>query len=244
MSKKLIAAMLALTAVFVCIFAACNKDKEEKEKRPYIDNDEYEFVTDENGNRVLDENGEYVIYATDEDGKRVTNENGENVTVLQQFKPIQDGNVFEEYGYKITLPEGWSSTEETGAFENKEKSQSFEISVVNYKYPDYYSNNLDFYQQLSKNEKLKVDWTEEVEISKDYNGLVRFTMETEEEMAIMYFFSNNSNTYKILFSAKKGDSDAIKDTETVLKAITYKPFNYYFGETETAVKVTNAPAID
>ena len=39
MSKKIIAAMIALTILFVCVFAACNKDK--NKDRAYIEKDEY-----------------------------------------------------------------------------------------------------------------------------------------------------------------------------------------------------------
>ena len=79
MSKKIIAALLVATMLFICVFAACNKNKNEDEDdttRLYGDATEYNFVTDEEGNRVLTPEGEFVVYVTDEDGRGCPRING------------------------------------------------------------------------------------------------------------------------------------------------------------------------
>lgn len=224
MSKKLIAAMVALTILFVCVFAACNKDKDED--RAYIENDEYDFVTDENGSRVYGENGEFLVYATDEDGEHVTKENGEKETLGQPFQPVDDDGVYEEYGYKIVLPDGWKSTDQTGVFANKEKEQQFEVSVVKKSYDDYYKFNKDTYKTLGGQEDIKVTWEDDVKLSDECNGTVRFTMEKEDTTVVMYFFENSGNTYKFMFSTENKDT-AVEDSLAICKAVSYKPYQYY-----------------
>ena len=73
MDKKIIAVICASLIVISAAFASCGK------KKPTINAKDatYEVVTDEEGNTVLNENGEIEIYVTDEDGKKVTDENGE-----------------------------------------------------------------------------------------------------------------------------------------------------------------------
>ncbi len=237
MSKKLIAAMLALTTIFVCVFAACNDkdDDETKDTRPYIENDEYEFVTDENGEKILNEDGEFIVYATEENGKIVTDENGENVTRNQLFQAFQNGDTFEDYGYKIKLPEGWASTSEKGEFENVAESQTVEITYLNKTYSEYYSSNLEFYEKIKElmdsdsqqADSLKdIEWNEEIIISDDFEGLVRFSLTHDENIVIMYFFMNSDNLYKILFNAPNTET-AMDDSLEICKAISFKPYQYY-----------------
>lgn len=228
MSKKLIAAMVALTILFVCVFAACNKDKDEN--RPYIEKDEYEFVTDEDGSRVYSEDGEFLVYATDDKGKQVTNENGEKETLRQPFQPVDDDGVYEEYGYKMTLPEGWKATDQTGVFTNKEKTQQLEISAVNQSYQEYYTFNKNTYKQLSEQEGVSVTWEDDVKFSDKCENVVRFTMSTEKGTTVMYFFTNSENTYKLMFSTTDKEN-AVKDSLDICKAISYKPYKY-FPETD------------
>lgn len=66
MDKKIIAVICASLIVISVAFASCGK------KKPTINAKDatYEVVTDEEGNTVLNENGEIEIYVTDEDGKK------------------------------------------------------------------------------------------------------------------------------------------------------------------------------
>ena len=225
MSKKLIASMLVVTTLFVCVFAACQK--KEEDDRQYIAKNEYPFVTDENGEKVYNENGEFIVYVTDENGRKVKDKNGEYETVNQQFQPIEDKGVFEDYGYKIKLPSGWKVNDDAGSFINKAKKQEVQIDAVNKDYSEYYRLNKDLYKQL-KDQKgvVSIKWEEDVEISKDCKDVVRFTMVTEDQAVVMYFYKNNNNLYKVLFRAEKPDT-IIEDSMEICKAITYKPFEYF-----------------
>ncbi len=247
MSKKLIAAMLALTAMFVCVFAACNTNKgedEPEEQRPYIDNDEYEFVTDEDGGKMYNEDGEFIVYATEENGDIVTNESGEKVTRNQLFQPFQNGDIFEDYGYRIKVPEGWTSTEMNGVFENKTKNQQAEITTVNKKYAEYYNSNKEFYNVLKEyegkdSEQFKdlksVTWEEDIDLGEAYKGVVRFSMVQGEGHVIMYFFENSENIYKVIFRTPSSET-AVDESVAFLKAMSFKPFQYYGYLDETTEK--------
>lgn len=231
MSKKIIAGMAAVTLLFVGVFAACQKEEEE-EKRTYIEKNEYPFVTDENGEKLYNENGEFIVYVTDENGKKVKDKNGEYETVNQQFQPIEDKGVFEDYGYKIKLPAGWSVADDAGSFVNKVKKQEVQIDAVDKSYEEYYKLSKDLYKQLKGQKGVtSIEWKEDIEISKDCKDVVRFTMITDDQAVVMYFYKNNKNLYKVLFKAEKADK-INEDSMEICQAITYKPFEYFPTVTE------------
>ncbi|MBO5065545.1 MAG: hypothetical protein J6D06_05455 [Clostridia bacterium] len=242
MSKKIIAVLIVLTMLFMTVFAACNSDNEEE--RVYVEKDEYDFVTDENGERVLNKDGEFLVYETDDKGKRVKDDNGEYITLAQPFEPIEDGNVIENYGYKFNLPEGWKTTNQPGEFVNEKTQQSIEVDVLKYTYPDYYNKNIEMYQQL-KSQGYNVKWEDSVDLGADFTNAARFTLQTEEGVSIMYFFVNSGNLYKLLFNAVD-PATAVADSEALCKVIDFKPFTYYDDitsiETTTAATQTSAEA--
>lgn len=113
-SAIIVLSLLVLVAAFV--FAACNKQNNGSGK--------FVFVTDENGQTVLDKNGEplteewitEVIYATDENGETYTNANGEKVTVKQTAPVLTSIQTFSRYvadenGVFITDKNGEKITE-------------------------------------------------------------------------------------------------------------------------------------
>ena len=105
MDKKIIAVICASLIVISAVFASCGK------KKPTINAKDatYEVVTDEEGNTVLNENGEIEIYVTDEDGKKVTDENGEIKTGAVPFpNQITDGVFHETKYFKMVYPNGWT----------------------------------------------------------------------------------------------------------------------------------------
>ena len=221
MSKKIIAILAVVTIVFVCVFAAC-----EKQTGVYADEKDFEFVTDENGEKVLADDGQLIVYATDENGKQVTNESGEKETVRQQFQPLEKDGVIEDYGFKLALPEGWKADDsEFGKFTNKSKNQNCEISVVKYFYADYYELNKTFYNKL-KASKTEVNWEDEVDLGKDFEETCRFTMKSEGNVSVLYFFENSNNVYKVLFTGTDSDT-FIAETEDFCKAMEFKNFEYY-----------------
>ncbi len=241
MSKKILIALFAMIIVFTCIFTAC-KNKDYEQNKPYIDDDKYEFVTDENGNKVLDENGEFIVYVTDENGKFVTNESGERVTQNQLFEAYSKENVIEDYGYKIDLPDGWEITDEKGVFFNKEKNDTVSVNVVDKTYQEYYFDNYEMYTGLASLENVKVTWEDDVTVlGEECKGTVRFTMEVDGKMNVMYFFKNGNNTYKILYESSNA-ATAIADSEEICKTISYKPYNYY--EPQTDVNGNNVDIVE
>ncbi|MGN1316202.1 MAG: hypothetical protein ACI4VW_03975 [Acutalibacteraceae bacterium] len=220
MSKKIIAILTVATILFVCVFAAC-----EKEPSAYIGNDDFEYVTDENGERVLGEDGQFVVYATDEKGKIIENENGEKVTQLQQFQPIEEDGVIEDYGFKLALPEGWKTTSEFGVFENEKGKINCQISIVKYFYNDYYDLNKSTCDQIAEG-GLDTEWEENLDFGDEYEGLCRFKIKSEDGMSILYFFENSGNVYKLLFASTDVEN-AVAKSEEMCKAMSFKPYTYY-----------------
>ena len=233
MTKRIIALMAVATIIFVCTFAACGKD----ENNVYAENKDFDFVTDENGQKILSDDGEFVVYVTDEDGKRVTNSNKEEVTMFEQFVPIEDDGVVENYGYIFTLPEGWKTDKtDAGKFINKDKDAEASIGVVKYFYDDYYQLNKDTYDTLKKElGEDAVEWEENVDILPEAEKTCRFTMETDEGKSVLVFFENSGNVYKILYNTTNIDA-AVFECDIFCKAITFKAFQYYNDVTAVSDK--------
>ncbi len=241
MSKKIIATLLVATMLFVCIFAACNKNKNEDEDdttRIYGDATEYNFVTDEDGNRVYSPDGEFIVYVTDEDGKLVTNADGVPESQIQQFVPIVEDNKAEYYGYSIDLPEGWTvDSTKSGSFINEKKGQRVSVTAVNETYDDYYKSNKETYDKFSSANGVTVTWEENYDLGEGCGKVVRFTLKTGDGMNVMYFFVNNNNLYKILFEATD-PATAVADSEAICAAVSYKPYQYF------EIDVTNASDVE
>lgn len=232
MSKKIIAIFAVATILFVCTFAAC-----QKENNIYADDDDIDLVTDENGEKVLSDDGELLVYVTDDNGKYVTEQSGERVTLRQQFQPFEEDGVVEDYGFKITLPEGWKTTaEEFGVFSNEDKSLNCELTIVKYFYNDYYNLNYDMYQNLLDS-GVEVSWEEDIDLGEKYKGVCRFSMKIDGNASVLYFFENSDNIYKLLFTGVDSDN-VIADTEQFCKAMSFKPFTYYDDITEAAKEET------
>ncbi len=232
MNKKIIAALIALTVVFMCVFAACNDNTYENP----ASGEKYELVTDENGNKVLDENGELLVYETNENGKKVTNESGEYVTRVQGFiGQIEEGGVVEDYAYKLELPKGWKAEEgSTGKFVNKQKSQQCSIDIVEYTYEDYYDFNKDMFNQLvGSDDVTKIKWEDNVTDIRDANKACRFVLQTKDGIAVLYFFENSGNVYKVLFNSETIEN-AEADAIAFCKAIEFKPYTYFPDVTSKA----------
>lgn len=227
MNKKIIAVLAAATIVFVCVFAACGKNSYTNPQT----GKKYEIVTDDDGKRVLNDDGELVVYATDDNGKYVTDENGEKVTQGQAFIgqiEVED-NVFEDYAYKLTLADGWKADKDTfGEFANKSKKQEVSVSIVESVYSDYYNKNLETYNTLKDGDiaDVEVSWEDDLDLVKGAQNACRFIMQTDDVVRIMYLFENSSNVYKILFTSDTKDG-AVEDSEAFCKGFVFKPYTYY-----------------
>ena len=232
MSKRIIAILATITILFVCVFAAC-----EKKESLYSDNNDFDLVTDVNGEKVLGENGELLVYVTDEKGKYVTDEAGEKVTQGKQFEPLKNNDFVEDYVLKLKLPEGWDVDEvKVNSFVNKDKNESCEITVVKYLYDDYYDSNKDMFERLQK-EKIDVTWEDDIDLGKNYKRACRFIMRVDGGISILYFFENSNNVYKVLFTGEDVEEKAfIVDTVEFCKAMSFKGFTYYTDVTAVSDK--------
>jgi len=237
MTKKFIAALAALTVLFLCCFGACSKGTY---KSPAT-NQKYQLVTDENGDKILSDDGELLVYVTDENGKAVTNENGEPETAKQGFiGQLQDGNVVEDYGYIVTLPNGWKFAESGDAatkYKNASHQAELEISVKdNMTYDGYYEYSLNA-KKLMEKEGITVAVDEYDVPNADAKGTLmtmRLTGEDGKEMTVCdAFFVNSENLYDIRMTLPSTDSAEALFTE-FLSAITYKPYRYFDEVTTTA----------
>lgn len=125
MEKKFIAIIVAfvilVTAVAVGTAVFINK------KDTYVDPDgvEHWLVKDEEGNTILNGEGEVVVYATEANGQRQKDENGEYVTAVVDFpEKVIDGNTLETPDYKLTMPKEWELSDD-GVFELKKNSKIY-----------------------------------------------------------------------------------------------------------------------
>lgn len=222
MSKKIIAVLTIATILFVCVFAACDK---KDEYNIYIDDKEYDFVTDENGERVLDDEGRFLVYSKDENGKNVTNESGEKVTEARPFEALENGGVVEDYGYKITLPKGWNYTDDAGEFENNSTKQKFKIKAVKTIYDEYRGNAFLLFEELEK-KGMDATWRDDLELGDSFENVFRVTFADEENIMVIYVFQNSGNTYEIVFESPKIET-AIDDSVAFCENIEFKPYTYY-----------------
>ena len=234
MSRKIIAVLTIATILFVCVFAACDKNNSES--------DDTLYVTDENGERVLADDGRFLVYETNAEGEVVTDESGEAVTELQIFEPIMSDGVIEDYGFKMTIPEGWKVSDEGNNIFVKQ-NKTFGILVV----PKTYEEGYEILENFHNNSKGSV-WSgvfeEDVDLIIDVDKACRFTFQhSEEEMCIVTFFSKNGNLYSINLYAPEEDLD-IADMDAFLEGIEFKPFTYYpeltAESTEETVEETEA----
>lgn len=227
MTKKIIATLMVATVLFVCVFAACGKQKYTNPQT----GKKYEIVTDEDGKRVLSDDGELLVYETDDNGKYVTDANGEKVTQVQGFVgqvEFEDG-VVEDYAYKLQLADGWKADKDTfGTFVNKSKNQNIDIDIVEYLYDDYYDRNKEVYETIKKSDEegVTVTWEEDVDLAKGATNVCLFTMTTKESCSIFCFFENSGNVYKILFTSDTAEG-ATESLKEFCKGFSFKPYQYY-----------------
>ncbi len=240
MSKKIIAALIAITLLFIGVFAACQKNEEEENKL-YLEGDEYPFFTDKNGEKVLNDNGEFIVYQTDFDGDIVRNEYGDRVTQNQLFEPYSEKHFVEDYGYRITPPEKWTIDKSIGRFLNTETGDVFEICPVE---STTYKENYDAAEKIrdlaETNEKINAVLDDNVEeLGEEFGDVFSLTVSSDDGMYIVYTFTNNGNLYTASYQSSDPTTTAGKCIE-MMKCITFKPYQYYPTSGTTAPVTTTA----
>lgn len=243
MSKKIIAATIALTLVFVFTFAACKGNNPFTQAESTTEaNTVYGgfgdlYVTDENGNRVYAPDGQALVYATNADGTIVTNAEGVPETQRKPFEPISEAGRVEYLGYSLILPEGWAITDESNRFTNETAGHYVVITPQNESYDSYYQTQKNTYDTIAAEAPDSVSWTEDVSIGAGCIKVVRFTLKTETDMKVMYFFENSGNLYKVWFKSTSPDT-ILNDSVAFCKAINYKPYQYFPEESTESAQTT------
>ena len=85
--------------------------------------------------------------------------------------------------------------------------------------------NKNTYDQITES-GIETVWEEDLDFGKEYKGLCRFTMKSEDGLSILYFFENSGNVYKLLFVSTDVEN-AVAKSEEMCKAMSFKPFTYY-----------------
>lgn len=221
MSKKLTVSVLAVLLVCTSLFAGCSQ------KGKYVNpatGEKYDVVTDAEGNKVLSDDGELLVYAKDENGEYVTDESGEKVTQVQGFiGQLEENGMVEDYAYKIVTPDGWKYIG-SGVFENKNGAIKVDISILKKTMANYVETNKRVAEEVKKN---GYDCTFE-DVRFDAVGVdgKSFRIKSDEADFSVAAFIMEGNLFQIrAVSENNGDTDAALDT--FLSAITFKPFKYY-----------------
>jgi hypothetical protein len=227
--KMLVFLMVAVIALSV-VFTSCNKDVY---VNPSTDS-EYILVTDENGKKVLSEDGELIVYVTDVDGKKVKDDNGEYVTEIQGFVgQIEENGVIEDYAYYFTLPDGWKAVNDRGEFENKKTKSTLKIQILEETLDEAVDKIKKVYDALD-GQKDKTE--EEYKILKNSydNKIVNdkinvVTLQYDGETRVTLVFQNSGNTYQFDFSTTRDITveEAEKETIEFLNSIEFKPYTYF-----------------
>ena len=241
MCKKSVA--LFITAIMCCtlIFTACNKDK-------YVDpstGGEFILVTDENGNKVLSEDGELLVYATDENGKKIKDDEGNYVTEVHGFiGQIESNGVVEDYAYYFTLPNGWKTVNDRGEFENKSQNWSMDIKIIEYSYSEYYDSSKKMYENMAKEGfehktqvKSEAYW-DEFEYENAQTTVNLFSIKVADAMTFTMFFKNSDNLYVISLESENNDNfeEAKAEMINIYESLNFKPYTYYPDFVETTAE--------
>lgn len=222
MSKKITVSVLAILLVCTSLFAGCSK------KGEYVNpatGEKYDMVTDAEGNKVLSDDGELLVYAKDENGEYVTDESGEKVTQVQGFiGQLEESGVIEDYAYKLVTPEGWKFTG-NGEFQSK-KSETTGVTV------SISRNTLAREIEIGKMvvaelqpKNFECSYEEAHFDVIDADGML-LEIKSDEGIVSVAQFIKEGNLFNIRVVTEDVDS-ANGILDTFLEAITFKPYKYY-----------------
>ncbi len=237
MKKRIVVFLMVVIISLSVVFTACNKDV-------YTDpstGNEYILVTDENGEKVLNDDGELLVYSTDEDGKKIKDEDGNYVTEVHGFiGQIENDGVIEDYAYYFTLPDGWKAVNDRGEFENKKKGLELDITIYEKTYQEYYEQGLKVYNSLLETDideddvaDFKVYW-EELDYDNADTKVCLFSLASEETITVTMFFGQSNNLYILRIESDSyfDIEEAKKEMVKIYESLEFKPYTYYPDLTE------------
>lgn len=230
--KKIPVIILAVAVLATAIiFTACKKDE-------YVDPStgvEYILVTDEDGNKVLTDDGELVVYVTDENGKKIKDSDGNYETQVQGFVgQIENDGVVEDYAYYFTLPDGWKAVNDRGEFEKKSDDSTLQIEILENTLNDA-RRKLDRVYKSLEGSEVKELVQNEYDNLKVGSKIYTLCYKTADEVCVAICFTNNDNTYQ--FTYKTSPDVSVEDAENAVIAIInnsikFKPYTYYENLTD------------
>ncbi len=244
MGKKFVALLIVVIMCCTFIFTACNKDKYTNP----VTGEEYILVTDENGKKVLSEDGELLVYSTDENGKKIKDDEGNYVTEVHGFiGQIENNGVIEDYAYYFTLPSGWKPVNDQGEFENKNKGYKLSIDILEETFNDYFAKSKKIYDSVNISIKdgmidgvpTEIHWDEYTYDNIDTKAYI-ISFKNGDFSTVTMFFSNNDNLYvlRIEFEGDINFEDAKAEMLTVFSGLEFKPYAYYEDLTDAPLKET------
>lgn len=241
MGKKSIALLIVVIMCCTLIFTACNKDKYTNP----VTGEQYILVTDENGEKVLSEDGELLVYATEENGEKIKDDEGNFVTEVHGFVgQLESNGVVEDYAYYFTLPSGWKTVSDRGEFENKSQNWSMNIKIIEYSYSEYYDSSKKMYENMTKEgfeDKTQVKseaYWDEFKYENAQTKVNLFSTKVADAMTFTMFFKNSDNLYVISLESDNNDNfeEAKAEMVNIYESLKFKPYTYYPDFVETTAK--------
>ncbi len=232
MNKRFIAIIslvVVLVAVILTVVIVDNK------KEIYVDKDgvEHWVYVDDYGHTALNEYGEVLVYMTDANGRRQKDENGEYLMGGVEFpSQIIDGNTFETPDYRITMPKEWE-LQEDGVFRHKKNEDiQLRISKTGIREAEYIDDYMEEYGELYKD---VIEIVEKMSLRDDtitYGGCtitkknidcrtVEYKIAQEDKEKIdtyimEIYYVQEGKVFKIEFRCENGSYDTIITTEQIL----------------------------
>lgn len=222
MNKKIIAVSLVIIMITV-FFAACGKDKGYKLD---VDNDGFThaYATDAEGNTVLNDNGDIIVYQTEKNGEIARDAEGNKIENILEMPPV----VLLKHGcetkdFILNFDDSWTRGEDNKYIKNGDKAIYIEIKE---KYV------------CQGDEKIDLDGTVQRDI--DYNNSLLESMGDYAKYEYGYVEINGIKMHQQTFLLKGNDGNLINDSTVynfIIGKRLYEVSYYYYGlQTETKVK--------
>lgn len=195
MNKKIIA-FFCVVILMASIFTACGN-------KGYLlakdeNGNEHAYVTDENGETVLNDNGDIRVYETDKNGKIVKDEDGkpkENSVKKPEYEAKDDK--YETNDFVLKIEDGWTNATK-GKYIKGENTNCF-IEISKY-FDDYKNSETSLEERLSDtielNKNAVNNLKEEYHIASFKH---RYEKVGNNDMYILEFYVEDINNKPVLY---------------------------------------------